>query len=128
MAGKHLRSREPRVRRSRRLGAGSLSALEILVLGPLAAYLVLLVIPSAFDIESQCVGEFGAEQITGDTYFAGASVFGAFGWLAVVVGVIAAQIAESPRVAVLLPIAWFAVFVGGALVVAATIGPQLCPQ
>jgi hypothetical protein len=89
---------------------------------------VLLVIPSAFTIESECVGEYGRQRITGDSYFAAAAVVGTFGWLAVAAAAIYAQIAESTRLALLLPFAWFVIFVGGFLVFAAAIGPQLCPS
>jgi hypothetical protein len=89
---------------------------------------VLLLIPSAFTIESDCVGEYGLERITGDSYFAAAAVVGTFGWLAVAAAAIYAQIVESTRLALVLPFAWFVVFVGGLLVFAAAIGPQLCPS
>ena len=105
-----------------------MSALEILVLGFVAAWLVLLVIPNAFTIESDCVSEYGRVRITGDTYIAAAAVVGTFGWLAVAAGAIYARIAESSRVALLLPAAWFVAFVGGFLVAAAAIGPQPCPS
>jgi hypothetical protein len=105
-----------------------LGAFAILVLGSLAAALVLLVIPSAFTIESNCVGESGRERITGDSYFAAAAAVGTAGWLAVAAAAIYAQIAESTRLALLLPFAWFVIFVGGFLVFAVAIGPQLCPS
>lgn len=111
----------------RSMRAGSLGALEILVLGSLAALLVLVVIPAVFAIDSGCVGTSGVQWIGGDTYFAGAGVVGTFGWLAVALAALYAQIAESPRLALLLPVAWFVLFVGGFLVVAAAIGPQPCP-
>ena len=105
-----------------------MSALEILVLGFAAAWLVLLVIPTGFTIESECVSEYGRVRITGDTYMAAAAVVGTFGWLAVTAGAIFARIAESSRVALLLPPAWFVAFVGGFLVAAAAIGPLPCPS
>ena len=108
--------------------AGALAALEILVLGARAAYLVLAVIPSAFTIESDCVGGFGRQRITGDSYFAAAAVLGTFGWFVVLIGTIYARISESTRLATLLPLVWFVVFVGGFLVAAAAIGPQVCPS
>lgn len=128
MADKPVQIREPGARRSRHVGAGSLCVLEIIVLGLLAAYVVLLLIPSAFTIESDCVGEYGRERIPGDSYFAAASVFGTFGWLAVAVVTIYAQIADWPRLALLLPLAWFAVFVSSSLIVAVAMAPQLCPS
>jgi hypothetical protein len=121
-------SRDERARRPRRVGAGWLSVLEVVVLGPLAAYVVLLAIPSVFEIESQCVGPYGVQRIAGDSYFAGAGVGGTLGWLAVIGGAIYAQIADSPRLVVLLPIAWFLAFVSGSFIVAAALGAQLCPD
>jgi len=125
MASTSSTSREPRWRR---FPAGPLSMLEILVLGPLAAFLVLRVIPSTFGIEWECFGEYGRERVVGDSYLAGISVAGTFGWLAVIVGVLYAQIAESRRLTVLLPLAWFLVLVLTSLVVSASMGPQLCPS
>ena len=116
-----------RAGRSRHIGPGLLGATEILVLGALAAFLVLWVIPSAFSIESDCIGAFGFERTAGDAYVAASVVVGTFGWLAVAVGAIYARIVESSRLSVLLPIAWFAIFVGGFLVGAALLGPELCP-
>lgn len=107
---------------------GPLSVLEVLVLGPLAALLVLRVIPSAFGVEWECVGEYGRERVAGDSYLAGFSVAGTLGWIAVIVGVLYAQIGESGRLAVLLPLAWFVVLVLTSLVVAASMGSQLCPS
>jgi hypothetical protein len=127
MADKPVQVREPGARRSRHVGAGFLSVLEIIVLGLLAAYVVLLLIPSAFTIESDCVGELGRKRITGDSYFAAAAVVGTFGWLAVGVVAIYAQIADRPRLALLVPLAWFAVFVSASLIMAVAIAPQLCP-
>jgi len=46
----------------------------------------------------------------------------------VAVAAIYAQITESSRLALFLPFAWFLVFVGGFLAIAAAIGPQLCPS
>lgn len=120
-------SRGDGVPRSRRVGSGWLSVLEIVVLGPLAAYLVLLAIPWLFEIESECIGPYGVQPVAGDSYFAGVSVAGTLGWLAVIAGAIYAQIADSPRLAALLPVGWFVVFVSGSLIVAAAMGPQLCP-
>jgi hypothetical protein len=102
--------------------------LEILVLGSLAAYLVLLAIPAAFTIESDCVGSYGLERVSGDSYFAAAVVLGTFGWVGVAMGALFAQIAESARTALLLPAVWFVVFVGGFLVAAAAMGPRPCPS
>jgi hypothetical protein len=116
-------TREPRWWR---LHAGRLSLLEIVVLGPLAAFLVLRVIPSTFGIEWECFGEYGRERVVGDSYLAGASVAGTFGWLLVIVGVLYAQIAESRRLVVLLPLVWFLVLVLTSLGVAASMETPLC--
>jgi hypothetical protein len=107
---------------------GYVAVLEILVLGPLALWIVLRLLPAVFEIESQCFGPAGAQRIGGDTYNAGMVVAGTLGWLLVLIGVVYAQIVESRLVAVLLPIAWFVVLVGGSLIAAVWVGPQLCPS
>jgi len=119
-------NREPRVHRSRSLPSGLLCGLEILVLGPLAALLVLWVIPSAFEIEWACVGAYGVLRQAGDSYVAGFGVAGTFGWLAVFVAAIFANIAEVRWLPIVLPVAWFLALVAASLVVAASIGPQPC--
>ncbi len=105
-----------------------LGVIEILLLAPLAAILVLVAIPRMFDIESNCVGTYGVESGAGGSYFDGLSVAGTFGWLLVIVAVLFAHIAERPRLAALLPLAWFAVLVLTALVVAVSAGPLPCPK
>ena len=119
-------NREPRVHGSRSLPSGLLCGLEILVLGPLAALLVLWVIPSAFEIEWACVGAYGVLRQAGDSYVAGFGVAGTFGWLAVFVAAIFANIAEVRWLPIVLPVAWFLALVAASLVVAASIGPQPC--
>ncbi len=119
-------TREPRFHRSRSVPPGLLCALEILVLGPLAAFLVLWVIPSAFEIEWACLGVSGVLHQPGDSYVAGFTVAGTFGWLAVFVAAIFASIAEVRWLPVVLPVAWFLALVAGSLIVAASIGPQPC--
>lgn len=42
-------------------------------------------------------------------------------------GVLYASIAESPRLAAVLPIAWFAALVTVSLIAAISMGSQLCP-
>lgn len=116
-----------RPRRWHRPGAGLVALLEILALGVLAAWLVLWVVPSAFQIEWDCVSTSGARRVGGDSYAAAVVLAGTFGWLLVAIGVISAQIAESRRATLLLPLAWFAVFVVAALVAAAAMGAQPCP-
>ena len=105
-----------------------LGVLEILVLGPLAALIVLWLIPATFEIEWRCVGQAGVQRVSGDAYIAAVVVAGTFGWLLVLIGEIYAHIAESQRLALLLPIAWFAVFVAAALIAAISMGSQLCPS
>jgi hypothetical protein len=111
-----------------RLGSGLLGALEVLVLGLVAALLVLWVFPSTFAIEADCLGPGGVQRTIGDSYFAAAAVVGTLGWLVVGVGVVHARIAEAARMSVLLPLTWFVVFVGVFLVFAAAVGPELCPS
>lgn len=86
---------------------GSLGLLEILLLGPVAAFLVVRFIPSLFGADWDCVGAYGRQRVAGDTYLAGMVVMGTFGWLLVAVGVLFAQIAESEKLAALLPLVWF---------------------
>lgn len=109
------------------LEPGPLSLLEILVLGPLAALFTIWLVPSIVGIEWQCIGTAGVEHVGGDTYLSTIVVLGTFGWLLVTVGAIYAQIAESHRLAVLLPLGWFAAFVTGALVIGLSLGPVSCP-
>ena len=108
--------------------SGSLGLLEILVLGPLAAFLVVYLIPSLVGLDSNCVGALGPQRMSGDTYNAGMMVLGTFGWLLVGAGVLYARIAESERLAVLLPVAWFLLLVLSALAIAAAMGPESCPS
>jgi hypothetical protein len=89
---------------------------------------VLWVVPSGLGIEWKCIGGSGVVRVSGDSYLAGVMVAETFGWLAVTAGAIYAQIADSRRFAVLLPVAWFVALVGGALVAALSIGSQLCPR
>ncbi len=119
-------TRESRSHRSQSVPLGLVCALEILVLGSLAALLVLWVIPSAFEIEWACVGVSGVLHQAGDSYVAGFGVAGTFGWLAVFVIAIFANIAEVRWLPVVLPLAWFLTLVAGSLVAAASIGPQPC--
>jgi hypothetical protein len=115
-------------RRRPHLGAEWLSVLEMLILGPLAAYLVLGAIPDAFDVEWSCLSTIGTERTGGEDYIAGFAVFGSLGWFAVLAGSIFAGIADARRLAATLPFAWFVILVGSALVAAATIGPAACPS
>ena len=106
--------------------SGSLGLLEILVLGPLAAFLVVYLIPSLVGLDSNCVGALGVQRVSGDTYNAGVMVLGTLGWLFVGLGVLFARIVESERLAVLLPVAWFLLLVSSALAIAAAMGPESC--
>jgi hypothetical protein len=107
---------------------GSLGLLEIFVLGPVAAFLVLHVIPSLFGVDWDCVGAYGRQRVAGDTYFAGMVVVGTFGWLLVAVGLLFAQIAESEKLAALLPVVWFLLLVLSSLAISAAMGSDLCPS
>ena len=60
----------------RNLSSASLGLLEILVLGPLAAFLVVYLIPSQVGLDWNCVGAFGPQRLSGDTYVAGVMVLG----------------------------------------------------
>jgi hypothetical protein len=104
-----------------------LSTLEFLVLGPLAAVLVLVLIPRASGIESSCSGPFGLVSTEGDTYVGAMVALGTFGWIATFLGVVYASIAESRAAVLLLPAVFFAVLVLAGLVAATVIGPSHCP-
>lgn len=112
----------------RKPSSASLGLLEILVLGPLAAFLVVYLIPSLVGLDWNCVGAFGPQRLSGDTYIAGMMVLGTFGWLLVGIGVLLAQIAESERLAVLLPVSWFLLLVFSSLAISAAMGPESCPS
>jgi hypothetical protein len=109
------------------LEPGPLSLLEILVLGPLAAFLTLWLVPDLVGIEWQCLGTSGVERLSGDTYLSTIVVLGTFGWMLVMLGAVYAQIAESRRMAAVLPAVWFTVFVAVALIYGLALGPQSCP-
>jgi hypothetical protein len=104
-----------------------LSVLEMLILGPLAAILVLEIIPSAFVVEWSCSTALAVEHTAGADYVAAFAVFGSLGWFAVLTATIFAGIADARRVAAILPAAWFVLLVGVALIVAAAISPAACP-
>lgn len=115
-------------KRRRELPVGLIGALEVVVLGVLAAVVVLWAIPNAFEIEWECIaGSGGVRESQGDSYLSGVVVFGTLGWLLVSIGVVYMQIFGSRRGTLLLPAAWFAAFVLGALIVATALGPQPCP-
>lgn len=106
--------------------SGWTSFVEILILAPLAAVVVLGVVPSVFEIEWECVRGYGVVRTVGDSYLTGFAVVGAVGWIAVLAAMIFAHISERPRVAMALPLAWFAALVLASLVVGAAIGPATC--
>jgi hypothetical protein len=114
-------------RHSLRVSVGWLSIVEMLVLGSAATLLVVEVIPSAFEIEFDCIGRTGTARTVGDTYLAAFAGLGTLAWLGVLLGIIYAEIAGALRLVAILPLVWFAVVVVGALVTAAAIGPALCP-
>jgi hypothetical protein len=102
------------------------SALEVVLLAPLSAGLVLGLVPAAFGVEWECSGGYGIVRTVGDEYVSAFAVVGAAGWLAVAVVVLFAQIFEWRRAGLVLPLAWFAVLVVSAIVAAAAIGPAAC--
>jgi hypothetical protein len=110
-----------------RVTAEWLTVLEMLILGPLAGILVLGVIPNVLDIEWACTTAFGTGRTAGEDYIAAFAVFGTLGWFAVLVASVYAGIAEARRVAAILPVAWFVLLVGAALIFAASISPATCP-
>jgi hypothetical protein len=110
-----------------RLPSGALSALAFLLLGPAAAYLVLVAIPRGFEIESSCLTSGGVQKTSGDTFVGAFVVLGTLGWIAAFLGAIYASIADRRGIVVLLPLVWFAVLVLSAFVVAAVLGPVPCP-
>ena len=110
------------------VSAPSVSLLEIVVLAPVAAILTLWVIPDAFGIEWSCVGRYGVQATRGDSFGDAVTVGGTVGWLAVLIAVLFANIAERPRLAALLPVVWFVVLVLATLIAAATVGSAPCPS
>jgi hypothetical protein len=103
------------------------SFLEILVLAPLAGVLAFWIVPNAFDIGWSCTTSSGVQATGGDSFARAVAVGGALGWVFVLVGMLYAYIAERPRVAALLPLAWFVLLVGAVAIAAAAIGPAPCP-
>lgn len=101
--------------------------IEVVVLAPLAAILVLLAFPSWFEIDWGCVSTTtGVMRTAGDSYIAAFGVIGSLGWLLVVMIALFANVTGSSRFAAYLPVAWFVTLVTSALVAAAAIGPQTC--
>ena len=119
------RSRPPRLHR---VPVGLVSLASMLVLGVLAAFLVVDVIPRLFTIEPSCVSAGGWQGSTGESYFDAVMVIGTFGWLGVAVGAIYASIADRRRVVLLLPVAWFLALVTFALTLAIVVGPAICAE
>jgi hypothetical protein len=114
--------------RRRHLSVDSLSVLELLLLVPTAGVLALWLFPKWFDVQWSCITGFGVEGNTpGDVYSNAVGVLGTLGWIVVAIAVLFAHIAARPRLAALIPALWFGLFVGGALVWAAAIGPSPCP-
>lgn len=71
------------------------------------------------------MGRYGVQATRGDPFGDAVTVAGTFGWLAVFVAVLFAHIAERPRLAAVIPLAWFVGLVLTTLIVAATIAR--CP-
>jgi hypothetical protein len=125
MTGTMTESR-PRSRLRRGLTPERVTGVEVLVLAPLAAILVLWLIPTWFQIDWGCVSATGVGHTSGDTYITTFAVFGTLGWLLVAMAALFANVTGANRFAQFLPVVWFAVLVGGAAVTAATIGPAIC--
>lgn len=117
---------ERRPSRLDRMPMGLLSLASMLVLGVLAAFLVVEVIPRLFTIEPACVSAGGWQGSSGESYFDAVMVIGTFGWLGVGVGAIYASIADRRRVVLLLPVAWFLALLMFALTLAIVVGPARC--
>ena len=115
-------------RRPFHLSAGWLTLVELIVLAPAAGILVFGVVPSAFDVEWNCLGGFGVTRTDGDAYLAGFATIMAFGWLLVLVGIVYAEIADNRRAKAALPAVWFAILIALSIVWAAAIGPARCPM
>jgi hypothetical protein len=98
----------------------------MLVLGVVAAGVIVDLIPRLLTIESSCISSQGWTRSDGDSYFGTVMVIGTFGWLGVGVATIFASIAERRLAVLLLPMAWFAAFVLLALTMAFVIGPAPC--
>ena len=111
-----------------RFPAGAVSALELVLLSPLSAILVVVEIPRSFGIQSAClVAGVGVVRVRGDLYVEGFTVLGAVGWLAVFAAMLFAGIGERRVIMLLLPALWFATYVLAALAVAVPVGPAPCP-
>jgi hypothetical protein len=111
----------------RRLTAGTLSLIELLVLAPLAAILAFWLIPEAFGVEWSCVTRTGIGNTDGESFAENIAVFGTIGWFVVFIGTLFAHIADRERLAAALPIAWFLLLVTAMTIAAASIGPAPCP-
>ena len=123
----HQLTRSDAGRRHVRVSAGWLSVLEVIVLAPTAAYLVLKAIPSAMEVEWECMTDAGRVRTEGDSYQAAFAAIGTFGWIAVLAAIVYGEIFEAFRLVALLPLAWFTVLVAAAFLAAVAIGPALCP-
>jgi hypothetical protein len=104
---------------------GLLTGLETVGLAVLSLLLVLIFIPSAFDVQWSCFGESIAHN-SADTYVATFAVFGGLGWL--IAGALTASASSVGRrwLALAIPAVWFGVLVGASLVAAAAIAPISC--
>jgi hypothetical protein len=87
--------------RRHELPVGWVGFVEILILAPLAAFLVLGVIPAAFGIEWERASGYGIVHTAGDSYLTSFAVAGTAGWLAIAAWVIFSLISERRRAAML---------------------------
>lgn len=109
-----------------RFPVGLVSSVSILVLGALAAVVLVFLVPELLTIESSCVSAQGWTRSDGDQYFGTVLVLGTFGWLGVAVATIYASIAERRLAVLLLPYAWFVAFMTLALTIAVIVSPAPC--
>lgn len=119
------RQSAPRRRVRRGIPWGLLAGIELIALAAVSAWLVLVLIPSAFEVEWSCFGE-SARHTSADTYIGAFAVGGVLGWL--VAAGLTALVHTSSRgwLAVVVPAAWFGVLVIASVAVAASIGPLSC--
>ena len=103
----------------------ALTTAEIVILGPVAAIVVLGIVPATFGIEWFCVFE-GAEAKGADYYWDTFSIVTPVTWLALVVAAISTHTRGLRNVAAALPVVWFVLLVASSFVVGASLGSQPC--
>ena len=118
----------PQASRAHRLSMpwGLLVGLELVAFALVSAGLVLDVFPTMFELEWGCVSSSGELHTSADTYVATFAVLGALGWIATAAVTAVVHAAGRTRLALAIPVAWFATLVLLAFGVAAAIGPITC--